>query len=114
MKPQTFAALTILAFAPTLGVDADRPAFFRLVDEGGGATPRTSPERPDLRQPEIPRSHMDPAMQHLQEGRSDSRGSVTPPNLDPTMSSNPDVDPSMRKDPDGHRRGVPEQHHGRQ
>ena len=113
MTLQRFTTLAIVTFTavtstPTWGSGLDRSIPAIAVDDGGGQMPHGAPERPGAQPSEIPRSHMDPGMQHFQEGHPDPRASQAPRNLDPTMSTNPDVDPSVRQDRQGRGRSAPD------
>ena len=112
MTLQLFTTLAIVAFTavtstPIWGSGVDRLIPAIAVDDRGGTMPHGAPEGQEVQPSEIPRSRMDPGMQHFQEGHSDPRASQAPRNLDPTMSTNPDVDPSLRKDRQGQGRNAP-------
>ena len=88
---------TILTLLPAFATAADvsPPAQSPKSDSG----PRITPEKPsEFGVPAIPPSHMDPGIQHTPKSGVDPRGSITPPNRDPSMSTNPDVAPSPRED----------------
>ena len=94
MNVHRLVTSAILTLLPALAVAADvLPPV--PPERGGGPAPGTTPERPsESGVPAIPPSQMDPGMQHMPERRGDPRGSVKPPDLDPSMSTNPDVAPS--------------------
>ena len=104
MKVHRLVAIAILILLPAFAVAADVLPPAQLPESRGGPAPDITPDRPsESGVPAIPPSRIDPGIQHMPERRGDSRGSVKPPNLDPSMSTNPDVAPSPREniDPPG-------------
>jgi hypothetical protein len=68
---------------------------------GGESAPGFTLEKPlESGVPPIPPSQIDPGIQHVpkEHGDPDPRAAVKPPNLDPSISTNPDVVPPARED----------------
>jgi hypothetical protein len=98
VRVHRLVAVAILTLLPAFAVAADVLPPAQLPEGGGGPAPDITPERaPESGIPTVPPSRIDPGIQHMPERRGDSRGSVKPPNLDPSMSTNPDVAPSPRE-----------------
>ena len=90
-KAPRLVAIAILSLFPTFAIAADVLRSDQFPESGGKPTPGIIPEKPsESGAPTIPPSRIDPGMQHSPEMRGDPRGSVKPPNLDPSMSTNPD------------------------
>jgi hypothetical protein len=97
-KVHRLVAIAILILLPVFAIAADVLPPSQLPESGGMPAPGIIPERPsESGVPAIPPSRIDPGIQHTPERRGDPRGSVKPPNLDPSMSTNPDVAPSPRE-----------------
>lgn len=97
MKVHRLVAIATLTLLPAFTVAAEVLLTAQLPERGDRPAPNITPGKPsESGVPAIPPSHIDPGMQHMPESSGDSRGSVKPPNLDPSMSTNPDVAPSPR------------------
>jgi hypothetical protein len=98
VKVPRLVTVAILTLLPVFAVAADVLPPTQLPEGGDRPAPDITPERaPESGIPTVPPSRIDPGIQHMPEGRGDSRGSVKPPNLDPNMSTNPDVAPAPRE-----------------
>ena len=98
MNVHRLVAIAILTLLPAFAVAADVLPPAHLSESGGGPIPDITPDRPSgSGVPAIAPSHMDPGIQHVPEKRGDPQASVKPPNLDPSMSTNPDVAPPHAK-----------------
>jgi hypothetical protein len=90
--------MAILTLLPPFVIAADVLPPAQLPESGGGPAPGLTPERPlESGVPAILPSRINPGIQHTPERRGDPRGSMKPPNLDPSMSTNPDVAPFPRE-----------------
>ena len=105
MQIHRLVLLAILTLLPAFAIAADVSPPAQPPKSDSGPAPRITPEKPsESGVPAIPPSHMDPGIVHTPERRADPSISVTPPNIDPSMSTNPDVAPSLREGinpPDG-------------
>ena len=91
-------AIAILTLLPAFAIVADVYPPAQSPETGSGPAPSITPEKPsESGVLAIPPYHMDTGIQHTPERRADPRGSVQPPRLDPSMSTNPDVAPSPRE-----------------
>ena len=103
MKSHRSLSIVICALLPTVVMAIDAPAPIQVSAENGNPSLSPPPDRSlESGAPEIPLSHMDAGMQHIQEGRHDPHASMAPTNLDPSMSTNPDVAPPVAEGRDPH------------
>jgi len=94
-----FVTIAILSLLPPLALSALGAPPAVPPESGGKPTPGVAPDKPlDSGVPPAAPSNIDPGIQHVPEKRSDSRGTVKPPDLDPGISKNPDVAPPANKD----------------
>ena len=83
--------IALLSLLPTVVVSA---VGLLPVKAASGSEPASgSPAQKPLKSgtPSIPPSQIDPGIQHVPEKQGDPRAAVKPPNLDPSISTNPDV-----------------------
>jgi hypothetical protein len=99
MKSHRSLSIVMCAVLPTVVMAVDAPAPIQVSAETRNPSLRGTPDRPiESGAPEVPLSHMDAGMQHIQEGRHDPHASMARPNLDPSMSTNPDVAPPVAEE----------------
>ena len=107
MNSHLFLAIAF-ALSPTGVITVGARAPIQVSEDSEGLNRNMTPDGPA--KPggsEIPRSHMDAGMQHIQGERHDPHASMARPNRDPSMSTNPDVAPPMLDEgraPDGTKR----------
>ena len=99
MKRHRSLSIAMCALLPTIVMAVDAPAPLHVSAESGNSSLSPTPRSPlGSGDPEILPSQMDAGMQHIQQGRHDPHASLAPPNLDPSMSTNPDVAPPLSEE----------------